>query len=248
MWGGRNTGYLELRRMVMRRRTEKSSRLPPWSLTFADLMMLLLTFFVMLSSLSEMDKEKYRRMSMALSKELETRPAVPAEPVALPAPPEKLDKENFAQWVTQSLQEEVANKSVELEAQSGALTVRLNESLAFPTASANVNQDFLPVLGKIASLIEKTDGQIVVAGHTDDIPIRSFRFPSNWELSSARAAAVAQSLMARAKLPPQRFMVEGHADTQPLVENDSDAHRAQNRRVEIRVVTVPAKTEGEDKK
>ena len=84
--------------------------------------------------------------------------------------------------------------------------------------------------------MSKTDGQIVVAGHTDNIPINTPRYRSNWELSTSRATSVVHQLLADGEMPPERFVLEGHAETQPLMPNDTSENRARNRRVEIIVL------------
>ena len=93
----------------------------------------------------------------------------------------------------------------------------------------------MPVLQRIADSLVTTPGDVVVSGHTDDVPISTRRFRSNWELSSARAVTVLHALLGNPNLEPHRVMVEGRAETLPLVPNDSPDNRARNRRVEIMV-------------
>jgi type VI secretion system protein ImpK len=101
----------------------------------------------------------------------------------------------------------------------------------FEPGSAEVQARVLPLLNRIAEEIERIDGQVVVTGHTDNQPIRSMRFPSNWHLSEERAKSVREKLVV--KLKPQRVRSEGLADTQPVGDNATAAGRAKNRRVEI---------------
>ncbi|MDH4274374.1 MAG: OmpA family protein [Gammaproteobacteria bacterium] len=233
---GRYVSYNELRRLLVHRRVPKIGRMPPWSLTFADLMMLLLTFFVLLSSLSEIDREKYRMMAESAQK-LPPASTPKMQPAPMPLPPARLTEQAYVLWAQEALQQELHDSNLEIEHRDGQMVLRIGERVAFPSASAEINANFFPTLVKIAKILEKAEGRIVVAGHSDDIPIHTFKFPSNWELSSARAAAVIQALMMNATLPKQRLLVEGYADSAPLVANDSLEHRARNRRVEIRVVT-----------
>lgn len=95
---------------------------------------------------------------------------------------------------------------------------------------------FLPVLNKLRKSLNDIEGQIVVAGHTDNIPIKTARFRSNWELSASRAVTVVHELLALDTIQPDRFIVEGHGDAHPLVANDSSKNRALNRRVELIIV------------
>jgi type VI secretion system protein ImpK len=94
-----------------------------------------------------------------------------------------------------------------------------------------VRSDSAPLLLAIADALNQVPGQVVISGHTDNVPMRSMRFPSNWVLSEARANAVRQILASR--VAPDRMTAQGLADTQPVVPNDSAANRAMNRRVEI---------------
>jgi chemotaxis protein MotB len=106
----------------------------------------------------------------------------------------------------------------------------------FPSGSAELLDEFSPLITKIRGLLKETEGHIYVAGHTDNVPIATSRYRSNWELSSARAVSVVHKLIETGEIPPNRIHVQGHGDTQPLHANDSHKHRALNRRVEI-VVT-----------
>ena len=96
--------------------------------------------------------------------------------------------------------------------------------------------DFQPVLARIGAVLAQTEGQIIIAGHTDDIPINTARFRSNWELSASRAVSVVDHLGRITEIPMQRFLIEGYAETRPLVPNEDAETRARNRRVEIVIV------------
>jgi type VI secretion system protein ImpK len=111
-------------------------------------------------------------------------------------------------------------------------TVIIHGDGLFPSGSAEVKDDYYPILGRVADALTRVPGQVLVTGHTDNVPIHSIRFPSNWHLSQARARSVADYLAQRTG-EPGRFRAEGRADTEPLVPNDSPANRARNRRVEV---------------
>ena len=120
----------------------------------------------------------------------------------------------------------------------------------FPSGSTAIRPDYLPVLRAVADALEKFPGRVLITGHTDNVPIRSLRFPSNWHLSQARADAVADFLIERTG-DASRFLAEGRADTEPRVPNDTPRNRARNRRVEILVyhpiqgILEDADTQGE---
>jgi type VI secretion system protein ImpK len=121
---------------------------------------------------------------------------------------------------------------INITEKGGITIVTLQGDELFASGSAKVNESFLPVLRQIGEAIEQVPGTVRVIGHTDNVPIRSFRFQSNWELSRERAIdvaeTIAQSLTAKTRLIPQ-----GVADTLPAASNDTAQGRAMNRRVEI---------------
>ena len=104
-------------------------------------------------------------------------------------------------------------------------------SVRFASGSAEVRRDSVPLLMAIADALNQVPGQVVVTGHTDNVPMRSLRYPSNWVLSEARANAVSQILASR--VAPGRMSAQGLADTQPVAANDTAVNRSLNRRVEF---------------
>jgi chemotaxis protein MotB len=114
-------------------------------------------------------------------------------------------------------------------------TVRiiLTGDLLFDSGRAEMKDSALQALKKIIPLVAQTPYMINVVGHTDDLPIQTAEFPSNWELSLVRASRVARFLMQETHLDENRFYVSGYASTQPVAANDTPEHRAANRRVEI---------------
>ena len=136
----------------------------------------------------------------------------------------------------EALKEEIKEGLIDVETQFDRIVIRIREKGSFQSGDANLNKAFLPILDKIRFVLTKTDGMIVVAGHTDDIPINTPRYRSNWELSTSRATSVVHQLLADGEMPPERFVLEGYAETQPLITNDTAENRARNRRVEIIVL------------
>jgi chemotaxis protein MotB len=132
------------------------------------------------------------------------------------------------------LSEAVAQGLAEVEQEGTKIIVRLTEKGAFPNGGANLNPDALPMIRALRDSINSNKGQVIVAGHTDNRnPALGGAYPSNWDLSAARAAAVADSLTTLMNIPKERLSVEGMADTVPLNGNASAADRARNRRVEV---------------
>jgi chemotaxis protein MotB len=135
-----------------------------------------------------------------------------------------------------TLEPEIEQGLVAIKTQGNRILLRINEKGSFPSGSSIVKESFLPVLNKIRMSLAGIDGRIIVAGHTDNIPIKTARFRSNWELSSSRAVTVVHELLAFESIPQERFVIEGHGDAHPMVDNDTPKNRALNRRVELIIV------------
>ena len=133
-----------------------------------------------------------------------------------------------------SLADEIARGKLEVEQLDNQIIVRIADQGSFRSGYATLQQSFLPTLGKVANSLKNTSGQITVEGHTDNVPIAfSERFRTNWDLSAARSAAVADYLLNNSKLSAGRVTVTGFADTKPMVSNDTPLGRSKNRRIEI---------------
>ncbi len=266
--------------------------LPPWLATFADMMALLMCFFVLLLSFAEMDVLKYKQVAGALKLAFGVQrivkateipkgtsviakqysPGKPTEVTPLEIMREKTvddTKQNLeytdsesrndgglgeaeaekiaqqkaereAQEEAEELQDELAEAIgqglLEIEAYNDRVLIRIRERGSFGSGRAELKQEFLPVLKLIADVLNQRDGHFIIAGHTDDIPIETRRFRSNWDLSSARAASVVHFFIQQGDVDPERMEIRAMADNEPIVPNDSWENRAKNRRVEISVL------------
>lgn len=245
---------------------------PPWVMTFADLMSLLMCFFVLLLAFSEMDKLKFKQLAGSMREAFGVQREIKAKEIPkgtsivaqefTPGRPDptpirdirqhttddlkdylqtyeslmqqRLEEE--AEEIRESFQDELDSGLIDIETEDQRIIIRIRERGAFPSGNAEIVQDFRPVLTKISDVLSGVSGQIVIAGHTDSVPISTQRFRSNWELSAARAVTVVHHLLSTNEFPPERFLIEGHADSRPLAPNDSGENRALNRRVEIVIV------------
>jgi chemotaxis protein MotB len=143
----------------------------------------------------------------------------------------------------EALEQEIKDGLIVVESQFSRIVIRIREKGSFPSGDARLNPGFIPILRKIHDVLLTTDGRIAVAGHTDNVPINTVRYRSNWELSTSRATSVVHELLAPGVIPADRFVLEGYADTKPLVPNDTAENRAKNRRVEIIVLKSPVEEE-----
>ena len=133
---------------------------------------------------------------------------------------------------------------LKVKIKNGKMVLELPSAILFPSGSAKLDPGFFEVMDKISSKLANTPGDLVVAGHTDDVPISTSRFRSNWELSAGRAVTVAHALLSNPAVEQSRVLVEGHAETKPLVPNDSRENRALNRRVELVIVRKAGDVDG----
>ena len=140
--------------------------------------------------------------------------------------------------ISEQLAVEIGRGEVAVTDSAGMSTVVIRSDRLFASGSARLEAEVEPVIQRVAAALERAPGTILVTGHTDDVPIRTARFPSNWELSTERAASVVR-LMAGKLTDASRLRAEGVADSAPLVPNDSAANRARNRRVEIILRSAP---------
>lgn len=254
------------------RQKRASGVIPPWMVTYADLMSLLLCFFVLLLSFAEIDLQRFKQLAGEMSEAFGVQRQVPAETIPMgtsavfdrfsPAEPTPTLRDEVRQSTTrerprldtfrQEAQERVERRLSELhlkveealrsaideggvrvERDGANVLIRIDEQGTFPSGSAQVIGDFASLLQSLGGTLADMPGDIAIDGHTDDVPIRSSRFRSNWDLSAMRSATVANMLLENASLSPERLTVMGHADTRPLAANDSAEARARNRRVEI---------------
>jgi len=233
---------------------------PAWIVTFADLMSLLLCFFVLLLSFSEMDRQKYREVagSMANAFGVQRKERVFESPkgtrvIARAFDREKLatrDKEEIGkamakkEAMAKKMEAEIEAKArdlkdmIEIEPGEHQVVIRLMGETAFDSGEAQVRPQMRPLLKKIASILKETKGEIVIAGHTDNIPVSGVRFRSNLQLSIERASRVAELLLAMEPIAPERISTVGFGKFRPLDGNDTTKGRKRNRRVEIIIKDV----------
>jgi len=137
-----------------------------------------------------------------------------------------------------TISEDLGGPSIDVERKQDRVLIRFPNEIAFPPGSAETNPKFEAVLKSLSKILSTTSGEIIVGGHTDNVPITpGGRYQSNWELSAGRAAAVVHILLEDPSLAPDRVTIQGFGDSRPRVNNDSEENRAKNRRVEISILT-----------
>lgn len=225
---------------------ECSEGAPAWMATFSDLATLLLTFFVLLLSFAEMDNNRFKIMAGSMKEAFgvqtdsppgmfEARSTTPIEVLKSGNPARVITKKQLKaiKRLKNYLKKNKLEDDIEVASSERGMLLRLKDHLTFPPGAAELKPEAVPVLAEIRRMLDAFPAGLSVEGHTDDVPIKSARFPSNWELSSARAVAVLRGIEGDKKLANDKVSVVGHADRKPLVDNDSPEHRAVNRRVEL---------------
>jgi chemotaxis protein MotB len=150
-----------------------------------------------------------------------------------------------AEMLRRLLKTEIKEGQIDVESTARTILIRIREKGSFASGSALLNSSFVGVIDKIANALTQIEGRIAVEGHTDNVPINTFAYPSNWDLSAARSVAVVRRILDIAPLEPTRVTASGFADTRPQAINSTFEGRARNRRVEI-VVKQPLDEESNE--
>ena len=266
---------------------------PLWMATFADLMSLLVCFFVLIISMSEIDVIRYKKVAGSMKDAFgvqqdivtydipkgtsiialefspgkpeptvrkiiqqdtvdPTRPSLkignPDNPIEVQ--PETLQKlleeeeerqeqrqqtEADAAVLTELLEEEINEGKIDVETDGPTIIIKIRERGSFTSGSATLDPGFLPTLGTIGTALGEISGEIVVEGHTDNIPINSLQFPSNFALSAGRALSVTSVFLNDPNISMDRLSLRGYGEVRPEATNATRAGRARNRRVEIKI-------------
>jgi chemotaxis protein MotB len=218
-----------------------------WMLTFADLVMLLLTFFVLLLTMSSMDTKKLRNLMThfrASTGVLEFSGAGQVYSLgnfinqyndtdSLLVVDQKhfLAKIKLVTSIKKKLND--INNQITLSEDERGIALAFHGNILFDTGETTLRKEAYPVLDVLAGAIETCPNDILIMGHTDNTPVRSKIYPSNWELSAYRGLSVLDYFLKKKGLSPSRFSVGGYGASRPLYPNTIPKNRALNRRVEI---------------
>jgi chemotaxis protein MotB len=249
--------------MARKKEPEKAANHERWLVSYADFITLLFAVFVTLYAMSQTDKKKveqvaasYRNAFGVTSGASSGKPQLINKTDMMPIPsmkqqlknPEKpktkgdgsvkvqATKKDFKEILValeKFLVEKKAQDKVNIEITKRGLVISLKEAGFFDSGSAAVKPASFELLAKIAESLQPFGNQISFEGHTDNVPMRSATFQSNWELSTARATNLAHHFMSRHGLNPEKIAVTGYGEYRPVADNGTDEGRRQNRRVDI---------------
>ncbi|MFA7329723.1 MAG: flagellar motor protein MotB [Candidatus Delongbacteria bacterium] len=213
----------------------ESPAAPGWTTTYGDLMSLLLVFFILLVSFSTLEMSQFHKAVGSLKGgEGIFKPGTGENAVEVPEALRATDFDRAVAELGDELAKEKLQEQVRVFWDSQGVRFILQDEVLFPPGDAALNPRYLGVLDAIAGVIRTIQvAELQVEGHTDVTPIRTARFPSNWELSTARSVAVLHYLERLNLVPARKLVAKGFAEFRPMVPNDSPQNMARNRRVEI---------------
>ncbi|RIX41203.1 MAG: flagellar motor protein MotD [Rhodocyclales bacterium GT-UBC] len=241
--------------MARRRREEEHENHERWLVSYADFITLLFAFFVVMYAISSVNEGKYKVLSNSLTNafrnvtgEVGGQPiaviqGVPVRPVVPPvvkpdrvADQKKVEQrqkmKSIAANIMEALQPLVAQGKVRLLETSRGVTIEINDSILFPAGQARLQPASISAMLAIAQVLAASDFPITIEGHTDNVPIATTQFPSNWELSAMRATTVLR-LFNDGGVGAERLTAIGYGETRPVETNTTPEGRARNRRVSI---------------
>ncbi len=232
-----------------------------WLVSYADFITLMFAFFVVLYATATADQKKQAQVSESINSAFHALGIFPSstpKPADAPAPPVpenpalpanavsgedvlaaaavREDLNQIQGELTHALSNQIAGRTVSIQMSRDGLVVSLREAGFFDSGSAAPKPETLPVLRKVAASIARTPYNLRIEGHTDNVPIHTAQFDSNWELSTARATGVARLLLEENLMPPERLSAAGFAEFHPVAGNDTAQGRAENRRVDLVVL------------
>jgi chemotaxis protein MotB len=251
--------------LLKSRRTTDHVQRDRWLVSYADFITLLFAFFVVLYASSQADQRKQAQIAQSIQsafvalglfpqKPADSHTADPHDPVApvnvligddLAASPEvQQDLRRLQNQLATALAAQVAQHNIALKLGRDGLVISLRESGFYDSGSALPHPQSKPTLDKVAATLGPTPYDVRIEGHTDNVPIHTPQFASNWELSTARATELARMLIVNYRFAPARLSAAGFAEFHPVASNDTPEGRSQNRRVDIivlpRISVVPA--------
>lgn len=226
---------------------ENKNTAPGWMVTYGDMMTLILVFFVLMYSFSVMDIAKFEGFMSAFQTQLGVLDGgttiadenfVSKGSMGNRFNPSANNFNKVMGEMSSYVEKEDLNNQVEMELTKRGLVVRLTGQVLYDLGKAELKIGGKKLLDKIAKMIIDIPNDIMVEGHTDNLPINNEEFPSNWELSTSRATNVVKYFMENTEIAPGRLMAAGYSKYRPIFKNDTPEHRAKNRRIEIVVLNT----------
>lgn len=239
-----------------KRKNQEEDNSSGWLTTFSDLMSLLLTFFILLFSMSNVSEAKFSSASQSIQKALVGEAG--GDSILEESGISNLDTGNgtgssedeatndIPQQVTRMYEEAMAiieaegiGDQISVSSDQDGVYLDIQESILFDSGQAQISAIGQETLDSLTDLLKFSDNDIIVEGFTDNVPMNSVKYPSNWELSTGRAMSVVRYLVEENNIEPSRMSGRGYGEFNPVVPNDTDENRSKNRRVNIVLVYQP---------
>lgn len=223
---------------------------PLWMTSYGDMVTQILIFFVMLFTFSSIDAARFRELAISLQSAFKGGTGILPGGQSISVETLGPERANLAQLteamhqVLNIVESSGLKGAVEASVNERGLVISIKDSTFFDLGKADLKPRSREILSKIGIALKDLPNQIRIEGHTDNLPINTPQFPSNWELSTARATTVLRYLVENVGLSPQKLSAVGYGEFRPRYPNDTEEHRAKNRRVDI-VVLLEEASKGE---
>ena len=202
-------------------------------ITYADLITLLLGLFIILYAISNIDLKKYQSFVSAVGNTFGTSRMVSSSGISIK---EISPLQNLKSDIESITRRYGYNKAVSVEENERGVTIHILEDIIFKSGSADLNESSMEILGRLASILKVLPNDIRIEGHSDNVPINTVSYPSNWHLSVARALNTAYYLITCEKLSADKISIVGYSEFKPLVSNNIEEGRKLNRRVDLVII------------
>lgn len=244
--------------MARRHHHEEHENHERWLVSYADFITLLFAFFTVLYATAQKDVKKEKDFETSVRKSFNA-PSGGGMPGDMPNPggllvptlddfpPSSAGINEVSEYVQRKLEKDMGEEEFKATVQAVrhdtiGVRIQLAASAIFPSGSATLRNEALAPLDRIAEMLKKTKKKVIVEGHTDNESIHTEIFPSNWELSAARATKIVRYFLQRHRIEARRLTAVAYADQRPLAPNSSEENRTKNRRIEILIVTDETKS------
>lgn len=234
--------------MARKKKKEEHENHERWLVSYADFITLLFAFFTSMYAISSVNVGKFRVLSeslaVAFNPSLHTTEKMNEGPRFMKASTQPIDSASKS-WMTNSYKKVItalrkldSEKKLSLIVEDERIIIRISESMLFRSGNDDFLESGIPVLDEIAAVLTGLPNPIRIEGHTDDVPISTPRFPSNWDLSSARALRILKYFISDHEYDPRKLSAVGYGEFRPITSNDTPTGRAKNRRVDIMVINM----------
>lgn len=229
--------------MRRKKKPEEPDNADRWVVSYADFITLLFAFFTVMYAISHVDASKLNRFAGSVQTALKTSATdTTSKSLIEGIKPISYEDLKLEKEVKSTFEKSGIMNDVSVMRNDRGVFITFGDGVLFEPGSAELKPEALPMLTVVAAVLRETQNPISIEGHTDNLPIKNARYPSNWELSTARATSVLITLLRDYQFNPERFSASGYGEYRPMATNATPEGRAKNRRVDIIFVTAKERT------